>query len=415
MTHKTRRNIFYTFLGIFIIVVPIIILYSLGFTFDFQKQLIVSTGGVYLKSLPSGADIYIDGKLKGKTTKLIRRLAPKIYDIKITKEYYHSWEKEFIVQPHLVTKADSVVLLSQNPKIDLTTEAAIKEFSLLPDKKELFYSASSSFYLFNIAENKETEVLSLDLKTPKFIWSPDNQNVVINSDKQYLMINISEPKTIIDLLGIIKLKSKFVISDINNLNFDSSGNKLYFLSNNNLYLLTLNKNSESFVLSDILVPNVINYTIYKNGIIYLEKTKNVINELDVTSLKSARMFDRVYPGFNVGQWLLSDDNKKLLCKKDKSVEILWLEDDSSNSILRQKGDIDKIEFEQKINDVIWYPKTDEHLIVSTDNAVLFTELDNRSPRNTINFISAEKPEMVYNSASKILYFLSQNKLYQTEL
>lgn len=415
MTHKTRRNIFYTFLGIFIIVVPVIILYSLGFTFDFQKQLIVSTGGVYLKSLPSGADIYIDGKLKGKTTKLIRRLAPKIYDIKITKEDYHSWEKEFIVQPHLVTKADSVVLLSQNPKIDLTTEAAIKEFSLLPDKKELFYSASSSFYLFNIAENKETEVLSLDLKTPKFIWSPDNQNVVINSDKQYLMINISEPKTIIDLLGIIKLKSKFIISDINNLNFDSSGNKLYFLSNNNLYLLTLNKNSESFVLSDILVPNVINYTIYKNGIIYLEKTKNIINELDVTSLKSARMFDQVYPGFNSGEWILSDDNKKLLCKKDKSVEILWLEDVTNNSMSQQKGDVDKIDFEQAINDVIWYPKTDEHLIVSTNTSILFTELDNREPRNIVNYISAEKPEIVYNSASKILYFLSQNKLYQTEL
>jgi len=415
MTHKTRRSIFYTFLGIFIIVVPIIILYASGLTLDFQKQLVVSTGGIYLKSSPSGANIYIDGNLKGKTSKFIKRLVPKIYEIKVTKEDYHSWEKEFTVQPHLVTKADNIVLLPQNPKISLTTENAIKEFSLLSNKKELFYSASSSFYLFDIVEGKETEILNLDLKTPKFIWSPDNQNVIIISDKQYLMINVSDPKTIIDLLGIIKLKSKSVVSDINNLNFDSSGNKLYFLSHNNLYLLTLNKNSESFVLSDILVPNVINYTIYKNGIIYLEKTKNIINELDVTSLRSARMFDRVYPGFNTGEWLLSDDNKKLLCKKDKSVEILWLEDVSSNSTLQQKGDIDKIDFGQQINDVIWYPKTDEHLIVSTDTSILFAELDNRPPRNIINFITAEKPKIIYNSSNKILYFLSQNKLYQTEL
>ena len=392
-----------------------IILYALGYTLDFQKKSIVATGGVFLKSLPSGANIFIDGKSRGKTSKFIKRLSPKMYDVKITKEDYHSWEKEFTVQPHLVTKADNIILLSQNPKISLTTENPIKEFSLLPNKKELFYFASSSFYLFDSNASKQTEILSMELNNPKFIWSSDNQNVIINSDKQYLMINISDPKTIIDLLGIIKSKSKSVISSISNLNFDSSGNKLYFLSKNNLYLLTLSKDSESFVLSDILVPNVINYTIYKNGIIYLEKTKNTINELDVTSLKSAPIFDQIYPGFNTGEWILSGDNKKLLCKKDKSVEILWLEDITNNSILQKKGDIDKIDFGKIINDVIWYPKTDEHLIVSTDSSILFTELDSRSPRNTINYISAEEPRIIYDSDNKIIYFLSQNKLYQAEL
>lgn len=318
MTRKTRRIIFYIFLGIFIVIVPTIILYAMGFTFDFQKQIFTSTGGIYIKSLPSGANIYIDGKLRGETNGFIKRLNPKIYNIKLTMENYHDWQKEFVVQPQLVTKANDVVLLPLNPKISLV-------------------ATESQEYLSFVSQDKE------------------------------------EP---------------------------------YYILKNNLYRTTDKK---------LLIQNVANYVIYKDGLIYLDNVNGEIFELDLTTLKSAQMFDQVFPSLNKGKWILSNDNKKLLCQKDKSVEILWLDDVTNGSVTRKKGDLDDIDFDQLINNVIWYPKTNEHLIVSTDNSILFTELDNRSPRNTINFITAEKPQIKYDSNNKILYFLSQSKLYQTEL
>lgn len=318
MTRKTRRIIFYVFVGIFIVVVPTIILYAMGFAFDFQKQIFTSTGGIYIKSLPSGADIYVDGKLKGETNAFIKRLSPKIYNIKLTMDNYHDWQKELVVQPQLVTKANDVVLLPVNPKISLVATESQEYLPFINPKKE-------------------------------------------------------EP---------------------------------YYILKNNLYR-TVDKK--------LLMQSVANYVIYKNGIIYLDNATGKIFELDLTSLKSAQMFDQVFPSLNKGKWILSNDNKKLLCQKDKSVEILWLDDVANNSISRKKGDLDEIDFGQIIDDVIWYPKTDEHLIVSTDTSILFTELDNRSPRNTINFITTEKPSIKYDPDNKILYFLSQNKLYQTEL
>jgi hypothetical protein len=188
--------------------------------------------------------------------------------------------------------------------------------------------------------------------------------------------------------------------------FEDKKDNLYFVADNNLY---------DFRTSKILTRNIINYVIYKDGIIYLDNVTGKIFELDLSSLKSTPMFDQVFPSFNEGKWILSDNNKKLLCQKDKSVEILWLDNVNDNSILRKKGDIEKIDFEQKINDVIWYPRTDEHLIVATDNSIIVTELDNRPPRNTINFIATDNPQIKYDTGKKILYFLSQNKLYQTEL
>jgi len=303
---------------IFIIVVPMIIFYALGYSFDFEKKTIVATGGIYLKSDPSRAEIYINDKLKTTTNKLIKRLGPKIYNVKIVKENFHLWEKDLMVQPNLVTKANNIILLPINPKISLVATESQKYISFVAEKE-------------------------------------------------------LEP---------------------------------YYILKNNLY-----RTSDK----ELLMQGVANYVVYRDGIIYLDNVSGKILELDLTTLKSAPMFDQVFPNMNVGKWILSDDNKKLLCQKDKGVEILWLDNVTNNSIPRVKGDLDKIDFNQTINNVLWYPKTDEHLIVSTDNSILFTELDNRLPRNTINYITAENPEIVYDFSNKILYFLSQNKLYQTEL
>jgi len=356
MTKKSRRIIFYILLFLFIILAPSIIFYALGYNFDFDKKIFIATGGIYLKSYPSNAEIYINDKFNGETSKLIKRLLPKIYEIKITKEDYHPWQKKLTIEPRLVTKANNVLLLLSNPKI------------FLLDK---------------------TDEINLLFKDP------------------YPLSTITE---------IIKKKSKYTISKISNLNYESKNEKAYFISNSNLYSLKIDKiNINNSVLSPVLATNVVNYVIYKNGIIFSEKLSGKIHELDLSSLKSAPFFDQVFPGFDQEKWILSSDNKKLLCQKDKSVEILWLDNVTNNSIIRKKGDIEKIDFGEKISEVIWYPKTDEHLIVSTDNAILVTELDNRLPRNTFNFITAEKPEIKYDADKRILYFLSEEKLYQTEL
>ena len=356
MTKRSRRIIFYIFLIAFIILTPSIIFYARGYAFDFEKRIIVATGGIYLKTHPQKADIYINDKPRGKTTKFIKRLIPKVYRVKIIKQDYHLWQKELTVEPRLVNKVDNIFLVPFNPKITLVATE----------------SESYSFF--------------------------------------------EEPYSLLQVTELIKRKSNYTILDINNVNFDVHQEKIYFLSKNNLYYLSWDKeNPENSSPSPLLLSNVINYAIGRNKIIYLEYFTGQIYELNLNNLESKPIFEQVFPSFNEGKWILSNDKKKLLCQKNKSVEILWLDRVVNNPISREKGDIEKIDFEEKINDVIWLPQTDEHLIVSTDSSILITELDGRPPRNTINFITTEKPEIKYDASNKILYFLSQNRLYQTEL
>ena len=357
MTRGTRRFIFLIFLLIFIVLVPVIILYAQGYGFDFEKRTIVASGGIYLKSYPPRAEIYVNNTLRGTTNRMVRRLIPKTYDVKIIKEEFHPWQKNILVKPGLVTREEDIFLVPFNPKIQLVTSGS-NEYS----------------YFFE------------------------------------------KPYSLNEVTKIIQKKSKYTIFKIDNLNLNIKKDKLYFLSNNNLYSLELNKeNIENSILSPILVPNVLNYVMYKNGILYWDYFTEKIYELDLTSLKSAEFFDQVFPGFNQGKWIISNDNKKILCQKDKSLEILWLEDVLDKTIEKRKGEVEKIDLGEQISDLIWLPLTDEHLIVSTNDSILITELDNRPPRNTINFITTEKPQIKYDASDKILYFLSQERLYQTEL
>lgn len=356
MTRRTRRIFFLFFLLIFIILVPIIILYAEGYSLDIEKRTLISSGGIYLKSYPTKADILINNKPSGKTNKFLKRLMPKNYDVKVEKEGYHSWLKTIIVEPGLVARFDDIFLVPLNPKILLVASES-QEYK--------------SFFKKSYTLNKLTET--------------------------------------------IKKKSKYTIFKIENINVDKNGKKIYFLSNNNLYSINWNEQiPDNSVLSEILVSNVLNYTIYKDGIIYLDYFTGKIFELDISSLRSAEIFDQVFPSFNRGKWVLFSDNKKLLCQKDKIIEILWLAEETVGSKDRKKGDIEKIDLGQIIIDAIWYPRTEQHLIIATEDSIFFTELDGQLPRNTIKFINTEKPEIQYNTDNKILYFLSQERLYKTE-
>lgn len=306
MTRKKRRIIFYLFLVFFIILVPIIILYARGYAFDWEEKEIVATGGIYLKSYPTKAETYLDNKLKGKTNKFLMRLIPKNYTIKIVKENYHIWQKDLIVKPELITKADNILLLPLNPKIAL----------------------------------------------------------VATESQEYLA---------------------------------------FF------------KEDAPFSLTGIPYSTIANYLINKDEMIFLDSTTEMIYKMELNTFELEQMFDQVFPSFKNCKWTLSNDEKKILCKKDKSIEILWLAQIINNLITREKGEVEKIYFNEKINDAIWYSGTDEHLILSTVDSIIITELDNRPPRNTINFLSAENANLKYDPKTKTLYFLSQDRLYQTEL
>jgi len=110
MTRTTRRVIFYGFVLIFIIVTPLTILYTSGYSFDLQKMALTQTGGIYLKSTPSGAQVALDGKANKTTPKLLPRLLPRQFNVSISQDGFYGWNKKLDVTAGLVTEARNIFL-----------------------------------------------------------------------------------------------------------------------------------------------------------------------------------------------------------------------------------------------------------------------------------------------------------------
>ena len=124
MTRRTRRFLFYTLLLIFILGAPLTIFYTAGYSFDWQKMKLIKTGGIYLKSTPAGAEIFLDNKPKNATPRLLSRLLPRDYHIAVSKNGFYSWQKTLSVYPQIVTEARNIFLFPKNSKPELVNPLA---------------------------------------------------------------------------------------------------------------------------------------------------------------------------------------------------------------------------------------------------------------------------------------------------
>lgn len=106
---KTKRwTYFGVFFVLFLILTPIVILYAMGYRFEFaQKFLITERGGIYVYTSIPGTEIYIDSELKDTTgifnrEYLSQNIKPGRYFVKAENEGYRSWDKYIQVDPQRV-------------------------------------------------------------------------------------------------------------------------------------------------------------------------------------------------------------------------------------------------------------------------------------------------------------------------
>ena len=269
MTRKTRRIIFYIFLIFFVILAYIAVLYSQGYTFDWQKKSLVMTGAFYLKSEPKEADIYINNEYLGKTNKFIKRLMPEEYDIKISKSEYHDWQKTLEIESKLVTEAKDMILIRKNLLLNkITKDYNVRYLSFSNDKKKIVYLTDKAtnysqlaLRLVDLAERTDEQIYPLPLLNESgggFIpvlpslknlleisWSLNNQRLLLSfSNNRYYILNLRDQSKIIDFNNLIRVLSDYKVYSIKNLSFHpQNSNKVYFYSKNNLYFAELNNSN----------------------------------------------------------------------------------------------------------------------------------------------------------------------------
>lgn len=122
-----RRALYWVIFLLFVVIVPVTLLFSVGYTFDRDAKSFVKTGALSIRSVPDGAAVYIDEVMHTETTPLsVRYLLPKTYTVSLVKEGYYPYIVESVVSTSTVSEINAVLL------------PVIRQFNVLEEEFEVY-------------------------------------------------------------------------------------------------------------------------------------------------------------------------------------------------------------------------------------------------------------------------------------
>ncbi len=161
-----------------------------GFKFNFQERKLERTGLLIANSTPTGAEIFLDGRLTSATDTTIAYLEPKTYRIKISKDGFTAWEKDVEIKADLSTEIKAL-LFPLAPEIKPLTTTGATNPTLSPDGVKIVFAATGDrggVYLLTMNDRplpfrQDTKLLAqnrgqTDYTKASFIWSPDSREIV---------------------------------------------------------------------------------------------------------------------------------------------------------------------------------------------------------------------------------------------
>lgn len=186
--------------GFMIIATIVFILYGKGYRFGLDKGKIEfsGTGLLVTKSIPDGAQVFLNDNLTTATNNTIN-LAPREYRVRIYKEGYFPWEKTILIQKEVVSTADAL-LFPTAPKLESITDIGVSGMVIDPSHTKIAFTVASESARRNgvyILDMTSRPILTLQsaysqiaddsttlLSQAKLSWSPDGREVIATVSAQ---------------------------------------------------------------------------------------------------------------------------------------------------------------------------------------------------------------------------------------
>lgn len=150
---RIRAGLFYLSVCIFLIGLPFILSFALGYKFDSKTLKFTRTGLIFIKTQPQGADIYLNEKLLSeKTPATLSELLPGTYNIRVESAKYYPWSGEVEVAPRKAVLLDRIILFPVRQNIKQISEQRFDYFWADEEKDAIYYIdyPGHSIYISNL-------------------------------------------------------------------------------------------------------------------------------------------------------------------------------------------------------------------------------------------------------------------------
>lgn len=354
-----RKFLFLTFSLLFFIISPLLIIYALGYKFDFQEKKFKKTGGLYVQAIPREVNIILNGKLIKKTDKfsgtaLVRGLLPREYEVEIKKDGYRTWKKKIRIEEGKVTEVKKLTLFLEKISFE-KLEESVEDF--------WFNEMQNSLILKKRNENMwYLEMKDLETNEKKFLLSEKD----LGKGSQILEGNFSENFQKF-FLKIKKGDKVFKVS------FLLSEKPKFFLEENGVKEKTFKKGNFIFLKDE-------RGDFWRENVLFGEKEKLLEN---------------------VNDFLPSPDKKKILAQRKGELWLFSIDENLEKDFL--------LRFSEEISQVFWL--NSENLIFTVGNFLKITETDTRDGINVYDIAYFKNPKFTLDRKKKKVYLLSENNLF----
>lgn len=196
--HSTRRQIIVSLiiLSVLVAITSLVIMYGKGYRLflDQGEPKVSKTGLLNLTSKPTGAQVYVNDHLTTATNGTIN-LTPGKYTIKIAKDGYNDWQKDFEIKREVVSNADAT-LYPKAPSLQSISTLGIRSTMIDPTGTKLAFNIASDsakkngIYIFDMTarnfpvlagQSSATQIADdtvFPLSHAKLTWSPDGKQIL---------------------------------------------------------------------------------------------------------------------------------------------------------------------------------------------------------------------------------------------
>lgn len=333
LTKPYRRAIFLFVVAVFFISAPLIILYTMGYRYDFNRGIIRATGALSIDVEPENSQVYInDGLIKSGMPVRLKNIVPGKYKIKIDAgDKYYSWEKEVEVKMMETVYVKEISLIQKNNP-ELIKEADIKNISLSPSNKFLVFdintNKSKEIWLYNLENNNYIFLINLSKNDQiKFTWAQKNNYLAITSStapyNQIILLNADAPEKQTDLTKIAKTAiTKFEWQN-------NTSPEIFYSTKNKIFKITL----DNFQNSSLTNNNYLDWELEENQIWtlnintstgYLVITQDTLGYSSIFQIIKERRF--------FGYKIVAAKDKNILLKNPITDEMLIVTKDKQTEV-----------------------------------------------------------------------------------
>lgn len=372
MTKKIRLIILLVCVVCFFVVAPVLVLYSMGYRFDFEKMKVTLTGGIYVRTYPAADKILIDFKITEKpgmfsNSVFVQSLLPSNHTVLAKKSGYYDYFKNLSVQKKEVTKLENVLLIKKEIKFEIIADQTESPFN----KQEKFIIKNSNLYYSDAPENAgiSTTLKAAPILKNLIAFSFAGNNITWLGADGFLyqsdMAGLTAPtktapeKMTLEPLKITKNGSYKILSNSQNVFLNNNGSLLELSTKTNAL-----ENFASSVKDAIFSPDGRNIVYYNDNNIYISSLP-IMPDGKVSLYKSSEKIDGCL-WLNNNYIVFTDGNKIIISEIDYRGNI-------NTVTLPQTINISPTQKINIKNPEIYFGQQDGKLYILTNDILLLSE------------------------------------------